>query len=79
MRAEDVSRLRDKERIMEQGIRDLFSKHFNRIKADLSQIKGVTPVMLMVISNGFRNLEEDINDVLEINDGLDESTDNFNY
>lgn len=50
---------------MEEKIQDLFSKHFNRIKNDLNQIKGVTPVMLVVISNGFRNLEEDIKNVME--------------
>ena len=52
---------------MEEKIEDLFSKHFNRIKNDLNQIKGVTPVMLMVVSTGFRNLEEDIKEVLENN------------
>lgn len=63
---------------MDDKIRDLFSKHFNRIKADLLQIKGVTPVMLVVISNEFRNLEDDVLNVLENEDGLDENTNNFN-
>ena len=52
-----------------EEIRDLFSKHFNRIKTDLLQIKGVTPVMLVVISNEFRNLEDDVLNVLEKEDG----------
>lgn len=63
---------------MDDKIRDLFSKHFNRIKTDLLQIKGVTPVMLVVISNEFRNLEDDVLNVLENEDGLDENTNNFN-
>lgn len=63
---------------MDDKIRDLFSKHFNRIKADLLQIKGVTPVMLVVISNEFRNLEDDVLNVLENEDGLDENTNNPN-
>lgn len=50
---------------MEEKIQDLFSKHFNRIKNDLNQVNGVTPVMMLIISNGFRNLEEDINGELE--------------
>lgn len=54
---------------MEENIKDLFSKHFNRIKNDLTQIKGVTPVMMVVISNGFRNLEEDVLDELENKNG----------
>lgn len=63
---------------MDDRIRDLFSKHFNRIKTDLLQIKGVTPVMLVVISNEFRNLEDDVLNVLENEDGLDKDTNNFN-
>lgn len=57
------------ESTMEENIKDLFSKHFNRIKNDLTQIKGVTPVMMVVISNGFRNLEEDVLDELENKNG----------
>jgi hypothetical protein len=63
---------------MDDKIRDLFSKHFNRIKTDLLQIKGVTPVMIIVISNGFRNLEDDILNVLENENGLDKDTNNPN-
>ena len=50
---------------MDEIISELFSKHFNRAKKDLSQIIGVTPVMLMVVSTAFRNLEDDIKNVLE--------------
>lgn len=63
---------------MEEEITELFSKHFNRIKKDLSQITGVTPLMLMVVSTAFRNLEDDVKDVLEKNDGLDEDSHNDN-
>lgn len=63
---------------MEEEITELFSKHFNRIKKDLSQITGVTPLMLMVVSTAFRNLEDDVKNVLEKNDGLDEDSYNDN-
>lgn len=53
---------------MEEKISELFSKHFNRAKKDLSQIIGVTPIMLMVISTAFRNLEDDVKNVLETRD-----------
>jgi len=63
---------------MEEEITELFSKHFNRVKKDLSQITGVTPLMLMVVSTAFRNLEDDVKDVLEKNNGLDEDSYNDN-
>lgn len=63
---------------MEEEITELFSKHFNRIKKDLSQITGVTPLMLMVVSTAFRNLEDDVKDVLEKKNGLDEDSHNNN-
>lgn len=63
---------------MEEEITELFSKHFNRVKKDLSQITGVTPLMLMVVSTAFRNLEDDVKDVLEKNNGLDEDSYNNN-
>jgi hypothetical protein len=63
---------------MEEEITELFSKHFNRVKKDLSQITGVTPLMLMVVSTAFRNLEDDVKDVLEKNNGLDENSYNDN-
>lgn len=63
---------------MEEEITELFSKHFNRVKKDLSQITGVTPLMLMVVSTAFRNLEDDVKNVLEKNDGLDEDSHNNN-
>lgn len=63
---------------MEEEITELFSKHFNRIKKDLSQITGVTPLMLMVVSTAFRNLEDDVKNVVEKNDGLDEDSYNDN-
>lgn len=59
---------------MEEKISELFSKHFNRAKKDLSQIIGVTPVMLMVISTAFRNLEDDVKNVLEKENGMDENS-----
>lgn len=59
---------------MDEKISELFSKHFNRTKTDLLQIIGVTPVMLMVVSNAFRNLEDDIKNALEKEDGLDKNT-----
>ncbi len=48
-----------------EDFKELFSKHFNRIKTDLNQINGVTPLMIMAISNNFRNLEKDILEKLE--------------
>jgi hypothetical protein len=63
---------------MEEEITELFSKHFNRVKKDLSQITGVTPLMLMVVSTAFRNLEDDVKDVLEKKNGLDEDSHNNN-
>lgn len=63
---------------MEEEIENLFSKHFNRVKKDLSQITGVTPLMLMVVSTAFRNLEDDVKDVLEKKNGLDEDSHNNN-
>lgn len=59
---------------MEEKISELFSKHFNRAKKDLSQIIGVTPVMLMVVSTAFRNLEDDVRNALEKENALDEDT-----
>lgn len=59
---------------MEEKISELFSKHFNRAKKDLSQIIGVTPVMLMVVSTAFRNLEDDVKYVLEKENGMDENS-----
>lgn len=59
---------------MEEKITELFSKHFNRAKNDLSQIIGVTPVMLMVVSTAFRNLEDDVKNVLEKENGMDENS-----
>lgn len=59
---------------MEEEIESLFSKHFNRVKKDLSQIIGVTPVMTMVVSTAFRNLEDDIKNLVEKKDGMDEDT-----
>ena len=59
---------------MEEEIENLFSKHFNRAKTDLSQIIGFTPVMLMVVSTAFRNLEDDVKDVLEKRNGMDEDS-----
>lgn len=53
---------------MEEEIENLFSKHFNRVKNDLNQIIGFTPVMLMVVSTAFRNLEDDIKNVVEKQD-----------
>jgi hypothetical protein len=63
---------------LEDEITELFSKHFNRVKKDLSQITGVTPLMIMVVSSAFRNLEDDVKDVLEKNNGLDEDSYNDN-
>lgn len=63
---------------LEDEITELFSKHFNRVKKDLSQITGVTPLMLMVVSAAFRNLEDDVKDVFEKNNGLDEDSYNDN-
>lgn len=63
---------------MDEEISELFSKHFNRIKKDLSQITGVTPLMVMVVSASFRNLEDDVKNVLEKNNGLDKDSDNNN-
>lgn len=66
MRTEDASKQwRNK---MEEEIENLFSKHFNRVKNDLNQIIGFTPVMLMVVSTAFRNLEDDIKNVVEKQD-----------
>ena len=62
---------------MEEEIEILFSKHFNRAKKDLSQIIGFTPVMLMVVSTAFRNLEEDIKNELEKSNGMDENSNRF--
>ena len=45
---------------MEKELSDIFSKHYNRMMSDLSQIVGFTPVMKVVISNSMRCLEEDI-------------------
>lgn len=59
---------------MEEEIENLFSKHFNRAKNDLNQIIGFTPVMLMVVSTAFRNLEDDIKNVLEKKNGMDEDS-----
>jgi hypothetical protein len=59
---------------MEEEITELFSKHFNRIKKDLSQITGVTPLILMVVSTAFRNLEDDVKNVLEKENGMDEDS-----
>lgn len=59
---------------MEEEITELFSKHFNRIKKDLSQITGVTPLMLMVVSTAFRNLEDDVKNVLEKENGMDKDS-----
>lgn len=59
---------------MEEKISELFSKHFNRAKKDLSQIIGVTPVMLMVVSTAFRNLEDDVINALEKENALDKDT-----
>lgn len=60
---------------MEEEIENLFSKHFNRVKKDLSQIIGFTPVMLVVVSTAFRNLEDDIKNVLEKEYGMDKDSD----
>lgn len=59
---------------MEEEIENLFSKHFNRVKNDLNQIIGFTPVMLMVVSTAFRNLEDDVKNVLEKENGMDEDS-----
>lgn len=49
---------------------EIFSKHFNRLIGDLNQIQGFSPVMKVVISNTFRQLEEDIMEEQgEYNDG----------
>lgn len=72
---EDASKYRRNN--MEEEIEILFSKHFNRAKKDLSQIIGFTPVMLMVVSTAFRNLEEDIKNELEKNNGMDENSNRF--
>jgi hypothetical protein len=45
---------------MEKQLSDIFSKHYNRMMSDLSQIVGFTPVMKIVISNSLRCLEEDV-------------------
>lgn len=70
MHVEDASKQR---RNNMEEIEILFSKHFNRVKKDLSQIIGFTPVMLMVVSTAFRNLEEDIKNELEKYNGMDEN------
>lgn len=48
------------ESLMEKEISDIFSKHYNRMMNDLSQVVGFTPVMKVVISNSIRCLEDDI-------------------
>ena len=48
-----------KGRTMEE-LKIIFTKHFNRLDGDLKQIQGFSPVMKVVISNAFRQLEEDV-------------------
>ena len=66
------------ERIMEKQLSDIFSKHYNRMMSDLSQIVGFTPVMKVVISNSMRCLEEDILEKQGDKNGLDKNTNNTN-
>lgn len=54
---------------MEEQIQELFSKHFNRMKTDLNQIKGFTPLMLIAVSSSMRNLENDVIGELEKSNG----------
>jgi hypothetical protein len=52
---------------------DIFSKHFNRLHNDLKKIQGYDPLMKVVLSNTFRQLEEDIMDELGENENEEKS------
>ena len=49
---------------------EIFAKHYNRLNNDLKQIQGYTPVMKVVISSAFRELESEVmNELGEDYDG----------
>ena len=53
---------------------EIFAKHYNRLNNDLKQIQGYTPVMKVVISNTFRELENEVmNELGEYNNEGSES------